>query len=139
MNSDCPFCGDDIKKRTIDEGGLTKVVVSSPRLAYGHLLIMPKRHLQKYSELNPEEIIELMTLLAKYQDKILEKLSKGTEVRQNHVPYKENSRTHVNHFHFNLIPRDDNDEMSKKVDPLRRLLYQDVSDDELEVITQLLS
>lgn len=137
MKIECPFCDSEIQKRTIDEGGLSRVVVSSPRLVYGHLLVMPKRHVMKYAELNQEEVGELVGFLSKYQDKILEKLSRGTEVRQNYVPYKGNSRTHVNHFHFNLFPRDEEDEMSQKVDPHRRQLYQDVFEEELQTLTKL--
>lgn len=137
MNATCPFCSNKTKERLIEEGNVAFVIPSNPSLVNGHLLIIPKRHTQKFSDLNKKEIEEIFMFLVKYQNKILEKLSKGTEVRSNYVPYKENSRTHVNHLHFNLFPRDENDEMSKKVDVHRRVFYKDLSKEDLDKLINL--
>src|SRR3990167_1902367 len=53
--------------------------------------------------------LELLDLLVEFQEKILRKLSKGCDIRQNHKPYVENNRTSVKHFHFHIYPRDLND------------------------------
>ncbi len=139
MSLDCPFCADEIKERAIFEGDYTMVVLSNPRLVYGHLLIIPKRHVLKYSELKENEVLEIFSLLAKYQEKVLLNLSKGTEVRQNHIPHKENSRTHVNHFHFNLLPRDVEDVFSQKVDIHIRKLYEELSEVERKRVSEVLN
>lgn len=135
----CPFCSEVIKKRLIKDGENVFVVLSSPRITLGHLLVIPKRHVQKFSELKVEEMKELFEFLAYLQNKILEKLSKGVEVRQNFRPYMKNTKTHVNHLHFNVFPRDENDEIEKTVDVYRRSLYKYLSKKEQEKLLALLS
>lgn len=134
MGPTCPFCDKDIKKRAIENGAHSIVLLSNPRLARGHLLIIPKRHIALFDELNSREVKELFSLLAKYQKRILKNLSKGTEIRQNYKPYYPNSKTHVNHFHFHIVPRDDNDEISVRVDKHRKPLYEKLGEkEELEL------
>ena len=139
MEEICPFCSKEIKERAFKEGKLAFVLLSTPRVAPGHLLIIPKRHVQRLSELNNREVEEIFTLLAKYQDKMLNKLGTGTEIRQNYKPYFENSKTHVNHFHFHLVPRKEADEIATRVDIYRKALYQNLSGEEEESILKLLS
>ena len=43
---------------------------SNPRLMEGHLLVIPKRHVEKLSELNEEERKELFDTVIEYQEKI---------------------------------------------------------------------
>ena len=120
MEEICPFCTREIKRRALKEGKFAFVLLSTPRVAPGHLLIIPKRHVQRLSELNDREVKEIFKLLGKYQDKILDKLGNGTEIRQNYKPYLENSETHVNHLHFHLVPRKETDEIATRVDIYRQ-------------------
>lgn len=138
MEEICPFCSQEIKVRAFKEGTLAFVLLSNPRIAPGHLLIIPKRHVQKLSELNNREIKEIFELLANYQDKILNKLGNGTEIRQNYKPYFGNSKTHVNHFHFHLVPRKESDEIATRVDIYRKPLYRDLSEKENQRVLRLL-
>ena len=135
----CAFCSDVIKERLIEEGKFTMVVLSNPRLAAGHLLVIPKRHVLKFSELKSKETVELFRLLGKYQDKVLGNLGKGTEIRQNYKPYFKNSETHVNHFHFHIVPREENDGIAKQVDVHRKPLYIEMSGQEFKKVRGLLS
>jgi len=134
----CAFCSNEIKKRAIQEGKYSIVFLSNPRLMIGHLLIVLKRHVHKFSDLNKEEILEIFKFLAIYQDKVLKKLGKGTEIRQNYKPYKKDSHTHVNHFHFHILPREENDKMAKKIDIHRKPFYKKLSEKEKKKITILL-
>ncbi len=134
----CAFCGDEIRNRYIQEEKFSFVILSNPRVVPGHLLIIPKRHVQKFAELTPTETLEMINLLGFYQEKILSKFSKGTEIRQNYRPYKKDSKIHVNHFHFHIIPREEADELEKKLDIHKRLFYKELSDKEREKIVKKL-
>ncbi len=137
MNN-CPFCSEDIKKRLIEQGDYSYVVLSNPRFVPGHLLVILSRHIQKLSELNNQEIKEVFNFLAKYQNKILDKLGKGSEIRQNTRPYIKNTKTHINHLHFNLYPRNKNDRIETDIDAIRRSLYQDLTITEHKKMLKLL-
>lgn len=139
MIKPCDFCQKEMMQRAIHNGAHAIVLLSNPRVAVGHLLIIPKRHVQKFSDLQQEECEEIFQLLSDYQDKVLEKLSTGTEIRQNYRPYLKDSRTHVNHFHFHIIPRDERDELAQKVDIHRKPFYQELSEKEEVEITKLLA
>lgn len=138
MQDNCAFCSIEVKERAIQEGSFSIVLLSNPRLSRGHVLVIPKRHIQRFSELTEDEIKEMSAFLATYQEKVLDKLGTGTEIRQNYRPEKKDSRTHVNHFHFNLMPRSGGDELEQEVDVHRRSLYKDLSDEEKKEVIELL-
>ena len=138
MQTTCAFCSQEVKDRAIQEGSFSIVLLSNPRLSRGHLLVIPKRHVQLFSELTEDEIREMSAFLAAYQKKVVDKLATGTEIRQNYRPEKKDSRTHVNHFHFNLMPRSAGDELEQEVDSHRRLLYKELTEEEKSEITKLL-
>ncbi|HVZ58273.1 MAG TPA: HIT family protein [Patescibacteria group bacterium] len=137
MKTECAFCSSEVVGRAIETGRVSFVLLSSPRLARGHLLVIPKRHVQTFAELTPDEITEMTAFLAIYQKKVGEKIAAGTEIRQNYRPDKKDTRTHLSHFHFNLIPRSTGDEFEAG-DSQRRLLYQDLSEVEKKEIINLL-
>jgi len=52
----CPFCNINSEKTCIiKDKEFVRVIFSNPRLMPGHLLIVPKRHIEKTSESNNEE------------------------------------------------------------------------------------
>lgn len=105
----------------------------------GHLLVIPKRHVMRLVELTKEERDELSDLLIEFEEKILQKLSAGCDIRQNYKPYVPNSRTSVKHFHFHIYPRDLNDELHQATDPHQEPLYRDLPNEEREQLFKLLS
>ena len=137
MKEDCPFCTKVKEHGILKEGKYMYVIFSNPRLMPGHLLVIPKRHVQRLSQLDEEERKELIDFVIEFEEKILEKLSSGCDIRQNYKSYVENSRTHVNHLHFHLHPRDLNDEMHQVLDPRQKPLYRDLSEDEKENMFKL--
>jgi len=141
MNTDCSFCTSARKEnRILKEGKHAYVIFSNPRLMPGHILVIPKRHVEgRLAELTGEERDEIFDLLSEFQAKILEKISAGCDIRQNYKPYVENSRTHVSHLHFHLNPREYQDEMHKKVDVHRKPFYQDLSEEEKNRLFSLFS
>ena len=148
MKEECPFCTIASEKspshkasadqsRILKEGEHFYVIFSNPRLMPGHLLVIPKRHITRLSEMTEEEKKELLDLLIEFEGKILEKLSSGCDIRQNYKPYVQNNRTSVKHFHFHLYPRELNDEMHQTIDPHQKPLYRGLSDEEKERLFKL--
>lgn len=136
----CPFCTTAKEQgRILKEGKYAYVIFSNPRLMPGHLLVIPKRHIEgKLQELSKEERDEIMDFVVEFQAKILEKLASGCDIRQNYKPYVENSDTHVNHMHFHLNPRKNRDELHEKADKYRTLLYRKLPEAEKERIARIL-
>ena len=115
MIINCPFCNiDQEKTRIIEEREGVLVVLSNPRLMPGHTLIIPKRHVEKISELNPEERKELFDTAINYQKKIIEKYATGCDMRQNFRPFLSQSDIKVDHVHIHLLPRENEDELYQK-------------------------
>ena len=57
---ECPFCNINKEKTVIiNEGKNTRVILSNPKLMQGHLLVIPKRHVEKISQLEKNEREEL--------------------------------------------------------------------------------
>ena len=138
MNQDCPFCTSArYEGRVLKDGKYTYVIFSNPRLMPGHLLVIPKRHIEgRLQELNPEEQTEIFGLLVEFQKKLIEKIAPGCDVRQNYKPYFENSSTHVNHMHFHLLPRGLDDELHQTEN--HKPLYRDLPEEEKTRLTRLL-
>ncbi len=137
MEDSCPFCDIIKEERTLKEGKFAYVIFSNPRLMPGHLLVIPKRHVERISELKNDEREEMFNLLIEFQTKILEKLASGCDIRQNFKPYVKNSRTHVDHVHFHLLPREFQDDLYKTVEQYKDPLYKDLSDSEKQKLTNL--
>ena len=128
MKQECPFCEIHKEQRILEEAKNSFVIFSNPRIQPGHILVIPKRHVERLSQLKSNESAELFSLVTKYQEKILKNISTGCEVRQNFKPYLPDSRTHVNHLHFHLHPRDHDDQVALEVDKHRKPLYKDLSE-----------
>ena len=139
MNKDCPFCNESKENRILKERKFTYVIFSNPRLMPCHLLVIPKRHVIKISQLTREEQYEIFDLLIEFQEKILQKVSSGCDIRQNFKPYVKNSRTHVDHVHFHLLPRKLEDELQQQSEQHKNPLYKNLSVEETEKFTSLLN
>lgn len=140
MDQNCPFCTSAREEgRTLKEGKYSFVIFSNPRFVPGHLLVIPKRHIEgRLNELTKEERDEIFDLLAEFQGKILDKLSSGCDMRQQFKPYVKNSRTHVDHMHWHLDPRDFKDRLYEKAYSYREQLYEDLTEEEVARLTRLL-
>ncbi len=137
---DCPFC--NIKKektKVVNEGKYTRVVLSNPRLVPGHLLVVPKRHVEKISELNKEERNELFDKTIESQEKVLFKFANGCDIRQNYRPFQKQDDVKVNHLHIHIQPRELKDELYKKCQIFeKQLLFKPLSEEEKEKFYKLL-
>ena len=98
----CPFCNIQTKRtRIIRKGKHTLVILSNPRLVEGHLLVIPKRHIVKMSELNKEEKEELLDTVIEFQEKIISRFASGCDIRQNYRPFQKEDGIKIDHFIFN--------------------------------------
>lgn len=126
----CPFCEIDPRKTfIIKEKEFCRVVFSNPRLKPGHLLVIPKRHIEKPFELNEAERREIFDTVLEYQKKILEKMSSGCDIRQNCRPFLPESEIKVDHVHFHLLPRELHDEIYAKTKD-QTLLFSPLTEEE---------
>lgn len=136
----CRFCG-----ITKDQYGVLKigknvaVILSNPRLMPGHMLVVPLRHVEKISELNDEERKELFDTVVEFEEKILKKLAKGCDIRQNYRPFQKEDRLRVNHLHVHLQPREFEDALYQKSQIFEKEAFADLEKEEAEKIAGLFS
>lgn len=137
---DCPFCNINSEKtRVLKEGKFVKVVFSNPRLMAGHLLVVPKRHIEKISDLNKDEQEELFKTIIEFQERILSKVTSGCDIRQNYRPFQKQDRLKVNHLHFHLLPRALFDELYEKCQIFEKNIFKELSPKELNKMLKILS
>ncbi len=128
----CPFCYPNPKRnKVLEETEMTKVIFSNPRLMPYHLLVIPKRHVAKLSELTLEERNDLLETVVRYQEVILEKVAKGCDTKQHYRPFLENSDLKQEHLHFHLQPRELNDELYQKCQIFETDVFEFLSPDEV--------
>lgn len=136
---DCPFCSIDVKKTEIIQAGKNYyVALSNPRLVPGHLLVIPKRHIEKLSELNKKERQELFEAVIQLEEKILERYASGCDIRQHYRPFIKPNWVKVNHLHFHLQPREPEDHLYQTVQKHEQDLWQKLPQKERKKIVRLL-
>ena len=106
IKEECPFCRlDEKKSRILFETEHTLTILSNPALVRGHCLVIPKKHVERLSELSEEELREIFSQLVKVQEILLKKFG-GCDLRQNFRPFQKQGRLKVNHLHIHLQPRE---------------------------------
>lgn len=128
---DCRFCTiiNNETERIVAYRAHCFVLLSNPRLVPGHLLVIPRRHVEKPSELTEEERKDFFDTVLEFQDYILAQVSSGCDLRQHCKPFLPESRLKVNHVHMHLLPREFQDELyqhSQKNDEV----FSDLTDQE---------
>ncbi len=136
---ECRFCKIKTEKtRIIEETQNTFVVLSNPRLMPGHVLVIPRRHVLKLSELNQQELNELIEKVIEYQEKIISKIAKGCDIRQNLRSFQKEDDLKVDHLHIHLQPRELYDELYEKCQIYEKSVFKKLSEKEKEEIIKLL-
>ncbi|MGB5746287.1 MAG: HIT domain-containing protein, partial [Desulfobacterales bacterium] len=59
----CPFCYDNIKDRIVAEHNSVVAIQDSYPVTGGHLLIVPKRHIEDYFSINETEKKDIDVLI----------------------------------------------------------------------------
>lgn len=136
----CPFCIiDKVKTKVLKEGKSYFVALSNPRLVPGHLLVIPKRHLERPSQLTQKERKEIFNAIIELEEKILKKFSSGCDIKTHYRPFIKQGWVKVDHLHFHLHPRNPEDELYQKTQIYEKDLWQDLSEEETEKFSKLLS
>jgi ATP adenylyltransferase len=133
---DCPFC--KIDDHAVRENELAKVILSNPRKVPGHVLVVPKRHVEKPWDLTPAELQAIFELIGVVEQKMIGKLGDGCDIRENYRPFMVQSRLKVDHLHFHVIPRTLNDYIYTVSEKYDTDLFADLDDMERQAVTKLL-
>jgi diadenosine tetraphosphate (Ap4A) HIT family hydrolase len=133
---DCPFCSTD--ERVIAENEHAKVLLSNPRKTAGHCLAMPKRHVEKPWELTSEEQHDVFALIFEVEQKLIGKLGDGCDIRQNYRPFLKQGRLKIDHVHFHVIPRYNEDYIYQVAEKYETDLFTDLDDKEATEVAKLL-
>jgi diadenosine tetraphosphate (Ap4A) HIT family hydrolase len=133
---DCPFCKTD-KEKIIKEGKTVFVILSNPRLVKGHLLVIPKRHVERISELSEEERKELFKTVIEFQEKILSKFFPGCDIRQHYRPFQKQNNLKINHLHVHLLPREFKDNLYQNCQIFEKKIFKKLTKEEIKKLNRL--
>jgi len=98
----CPFCTLPVE-RIVDQNDLALVIRDGFPVSPGHTLLMPKRHVGSFFELDDDEVIALMALLKRAQANLDKELNPDDyNIGINDGPQAGQT---VPHVHIHLIPR----------------------------------
>jgi diadenosine tetraphosphate (Ap4A) HIT family hydrolase len=98
----CLFC-EPLPLRVIDENDAAFVIRDAYPVSPGHTLVIPKRHVQSYFELEPAEIVALNALLKAAKSVLDKELNPASyNIGINDGPAAGQTIAHV---HVHLIPR----------------------------------
>lgn len=135
MSEKCPFCEIKDTNRILDETDKTLTILSNPALVKGHCLVIPKRHVEKLSELSEEEKEELFSQVIKIQEILLKKFG-GCDIRQNYRPFRKQNNLKVDHLHIHLQPRELFDELYKKCQIYEKEIFRKLSQEESDKLKE---
>ena len=98
----CPFCR--TRERTVEENELALTIKSKPAVVEGHLLIIPRRHVEDYFDLHQSERNAIDELMRSRREALLssDKKIEGFNIVVNVGAAAGQS---VFHVHVHLIPR----------------------------------
>ena len=135
----CVFCEiDKDKTKIIKQGNYCYVCFSNPRLMPAHLLVISKRHVEKMSELNKEEREELINFVIEDQDKIVNNIAEGCDIKQNYRPFQAQDGLKLDHLHIHLQPREFEDELYKRSQIFEKDIFKPLTQEEINKISKLL-
>lgn len=141
---DCPFCQQErISFRIVEDTPLAFAFLNHTPVIPGHVLISPKRHVECYEGLEPQERAEIEILRLRMHDA----LSHAFHAEGFNYAWNENEvgGQSVPHFHLHMLPRTKTDVGVHTYEP-REFIYRPVAatdrprtpDEELADIAQLL-
>jgi Diadenosine tetraphosphate (Ap4A) hydrolase and other HIT family hydrolases len=100
----------------------------------GHLLVIPKRHVEHLHDLSLEERAELFKVVITLQQRILERFASGCDIRQHNRPFLPENDLKVDHLHVHLQPREMEDELYQKSQRFDRKVFAPLPDGEIEEV-----
>jgi bis(5'-adenosyl)-triphosphatase len=102
-STDCPFCKSGVKDLSFFESEKFIAVYNIAPILPGHTLVIPRRHITGFFELEDEELFEFV----KFSRSVVKILSKafGTEAFNWTLQEKEEAGQSIAHMHIHIIPR----------------------------------
>lgn len=135
--TECPFCHP--VERILKQNDTAQVILSNPRKVPGHFLVIPKRHVEQPWDLQANELQDIFELIFFVEQKIIGKLGDGADIRQNYRPFVQQSKLKIDHVHFHVIPRSNQDYIYTVVEKYEKDLFADLDDAERTEVGDLLS
>jgi len=132
----CPFCNS--KDRILKENESAILILSNPRKVPGHVLVLPKRHVEEPWELMSNELRDIFELIFFAERRMLGRLGEGVDIRQNYRPFKKQDALKKNHVLFHVIPRAKDDYLYTVSEKLERDLFTELDDLERGEVEKLL-
>ena len=100
---DCIFCKiikGDIPSKTVYEDDIVKVFLDVNPNTDGHMLVVPKKHITDFTEIDDETLTHIHGVIKQMKDLIYDKLGAvGLKIVNNY-----GSEQLVKHYHVHLIP-----------------------------------
>lgn len=135
--TDCPFC--NTNGRVIKENELALLILSNPRKVPGHALVIPRRHVEKPWEITPDERLAIFELIDAAEQKLIATgLGDGVDVRQNYRPFQPQGKVKVNHVHYHVIPRANEDYIYQISEKYDTELFAELDPAEAKAVAKLL-
>ncbi len=104
----CAFCNEEVLRgQTFFEGKGARALVDYKPAVDGHVLIIPDRHVERFEQLNPEEIAEMGEIIKKV-DAAVKKIYGNTGSLLLQKNGREAGQS-VPHVHFHYLPRFEGD------------------------------
>ncbi|MCW6159940.1 MAG: HIT family protein [Candidatus Micrarchaeales archaeon] len=97
----CKFCEDDIRKKgVVYEDKLCYVVPSGYPRAFGHLLVISKKHFSDMASMDKKTLLGCFYVA----HRLLPKMKKALKARGIYVIVDSEGAEEIYHFHIHLIP-----------------------------------
>jgi len=137
----CIFCEiPEIKERQITSNDLAWAFPTNIPVVPGHTLVVPKRCVAKFEDLNKEEVDAIFDLVNKLKIALIKTFgAEGFNIAWNEGKLAGQS---VPHFHLHLLPRKEGDTGITEYEP-RKFLYrpgsrEDSPEKELRAVAKLI-
>lgn len=121
------------------ENTSAQVMLSDPRKVPGHILVMPKRHVEKPWDMTQQELQDIFELIFFVEQRLIGKLGDGCDIRQNYRPFMKQNALKIDHVHFHVIPRSYKDYIYSVAEKYETDLFAELDDLENQEVRQLLA
>ncbi len=109
---DCPFCREStVEGQAVYQGTHLMVLANWTPVLPGHLMIIPRRHVVRVSELNPEELVEFGDVVGRIQE-AFQRVYGSSDMLLCAQDGVKAGQT-VYHMHFHAIPRPEQNVFTK--------------------------
>ncbi len=100
----CAFCKNEVLAwQTVYQGKEVLAILTHKPVVRGHLLVIPKRHVERFEDLADGELLEIKEMIQK-----VDRVSKSLYGSTGYLLVQKNGRVagqSVPHIHFHYIPR----------------------------------